>query len=96
MVGTHIAEYAQLALVCIYRSGGQRCRRAGKGNHLLDGQAQFESMQWVTDADLPLDLRVRQGRHDGAALHISAARCHVPSRHAHPKLEKGSTGQTVM
>lgn len=45
--------------VCVfYRSGGEWCRGAGERDHLLDGQAQFESVQRVADANLPLDLCV--------------------------------------
>jgi len=72
-----------------YRSGGGRGRGAGEGHDLLDGQAQLEAVQGVADADLPLDLCVRQRRHDGATLHVGPARCHVPRRHAHPQLEGG-------
>ena len=43
-------------------------------------------MQRVADADLPLDLRVRQRRHDGAALHVGPARRYVPGGHAQPQL----------
>lgn len=43
-------------------------------------------MQWIADADFPLDLRVRQVGHDGAALDIGPASGHVPRRHAHPEL----------
>ncbi len=38
-------------------SAGWR-RWAGEGDHLLDGQAEFESVQRVADANLPLDLCV--------------------------------------
>ena len=53
-----------------YRSGGERCRGAGEGHHLLDGQPQFEAVKRVTDANLPLDLCVGQVGHDGPALNI--------------------------
>lgn len=66
------------------RGGG-----AGEGHHLLDGQPQFEAVQRVTDADLPLDLCVRQVGHDGAALHVGTTGCHVPGWHSHPQLEGG-------
>ena len=45
-------------------------------------------MQGVADTDLPLDLRVRQVGHDGAALHVGPARRHVPRGHAHPQLTR--------
>lgn len=43
-------------------------------------------MQRVTDTDLPLDLGVREGRHDGSTLHVGATRRHVPGRHSQPQL----------
>ena len=49
-------------------------------------------MQRVADADLALDLRVRQGGHDGPALHVGSASSHVPGRHPDPELETGDTG----
>lgn len=70
-----------------HRAGAGRSRRAGEGHHLLDGQPQFEAVQRVTDADLPLDFGVGQVGHDGAALHIGAAGCDVPCWHSHPQLE---------
>lgn len=52
--------YVTKVYLCVffYRSGGEWCRGAGEGDHLLDGQAQFESVQRVADANLPLDLCV--------------------------------------
>lgn len=44
--------------VFVYRSGSEWCRGAGERDHLLDGQAELESVQRVADANLPLDLRV--------------------------------------
>jgi len=49
-----------LFVVLFYRSGGKWCRWAGEGHHLLDGQAEFEPVQRVADANLPLNLCVRQ------------------------------------
>lgn len=69
-----------------HRASAGRGGRAGEGHHLLDGQPQFEAVKRVTDADLPLDLGVGQGRHDGAALHVGSARRHVPGRHSQPQL----------
>lgn len=43
-------------------------------------------MQGVADANLPLDLRVRQVGHDGAAFHVGPTRRHVPGGHSHPQL----------
>lgn len=73
-----------------YRPGRGGRRRAGQGHDLLDGEAQLQPVQRVADADLPLDLRVRQGGHDGPAFHIGPASGHVPGRHPHPELEAGS------
>lgn len=42
----------------VYRSGSERGRGAGERDHLLDGQAEFEPVQRVADANLPLDLCV--------------------------------------
>lgn len=53
-------------------------------------------MQRVADADFPLDLRIRQCRHDGATLHVGAAGSHVPGRHAHPELEGRGTKSWVV
>lgn len=73
-----------------YRPGRGGRRRAGQGHDLLDGEAQLQPVQRVADADLPLDLRVRQGGHDGPAFHVGPASGHVPGRHPHPELEAGS------
>lgn len=72
-----------------HRASAGRRRRAGEGHHLLDGQPQFEAVKRVTDADLPLDLRVRQVCHDGAALHVGTTSCDVPGRHTNPQLQGG-------
>ena len=72
-----------------HRASAGRGRGAGEGDHLLDGQPQFEAVKRVTDADLPLDLCIRQVGHDGAALHVGATGCDVPGRHPHPQLEGG-------
>lgn len=84
--------------VCVcalsHRTGAGRRRRAGEGHHLLDGQPQLEAVKRVADADLPLDLGVRQVGHDGAALHVGAAGSDVPGGHPHPQLEEGG-GSTV-
>lgn len=77
-----------------YRSGGGRGRRAGEGHDFLDGEAQLEAVQRVADSDFSLDLRVRQCRHDGPALHVGSARRYVPSRHAHPQLATGGGKET--
>lgn len=53
-----MSNHGGVFLVLFYRSGGKWCRRAGEGDHLLDGQAEFESVQRVADANLPLDLCV--------------------------------------
>lgn len=45
-------------------------------------------MQCIADADLPLDLSVRQGRHDGSALHVGSASGNIPGWHPHPELPK--------
>ncbi|RUS76770.1 hypothetical protein EGW08_015477, partial [Elysia chlorotica] len=58
----------------------------GRTDHLLDSQSQLEPVQRVRDADLPLDLRIRQGRHYGTAFHIRSARGYVPGWHAYPQL----------
>lgn len=47
-------------IIFLYRSGGQRGGGAGERHHFLDGQAEFEPVQRVADANLPLDLCVRQ------------------------------------
>lgn len=73
-------------LFFFYRSGSEWCRGAGEGDHLLDGQAQFEAVQRVADANLSLDLCVGQRRHDGSALHVGATGCHIPGWHPHPQL----------
>lgn len=73
-------------------SGGGGGRRAGKRDHFLDGQTKLEPVQRVADADLPLDLRVGQGRHDGAALHVGSARRHVPGWHSQPQLDRTGGG----
>lgn len=70
-----------------WASAGRR-GGTGEGNHFLDGQAELEPVQGVADADLSLDLRVWQISHDGAALYVSATRCHVPRRHPDPQLGK--------
>lgn len=57
-----------------------------QGHHLLDGQAELEPVQRVADANLPLNLCVWQICHDGAALYVGTACCHVPRRHADPQL----------
>lgn len=75
-----------VSAVLFYRSGGKWCRGAGERDHLLDGQTEFESVQRVADANLPLDLRVWQSWHDGSTLHIGTAGCHVPCWHTHPQL----------
>lgn len=79
--------------VCVvsesHRASAGWGRRAGEGHHLLDGQPQFEAVQRVADADLPLDLRVGQVGHDRAALHVGTACGDVPSWHSHPQLEGG-------
>lgn len=49
-------------------------------------------MQGITDADLPLDLRVRQGGHDGATLDVGPASRHIPGRHPYPELQTLGTG----
>lgn len=61
-------------------------RRAGEGHHLLDGQPQFEAVQRVTDADLPLDLCVGQVGHDGAALDVCTTGGDIPGWHSYPQL----------
>ncbi len=71
-----------------YRASACRCGRTSEGDHFLDGQAEFEPVQRVADANLPLNLRVRQVSHDGAALHIGTTCCHVPRWHPHPQLDK--------
>lgn len=71
-----------------YRASAGRRRRTRERNHFLNGQTEFEPVQRVTDTDLPLNLRVRQVGHDGAALHIGTAGCHIPSRHPDPQLGK--------
>lgn len=53
-----MCDHRGVFVALLYRSGGKRRGRAGEGDHLLDGQAEFESVQRVADADLPLDLRV--------------------------------------
>lgn len=53
-----MCDHGGVFAVLFYRSGGKWCRRAGEGDHLLDGQAEFESVQRVADANLPLDLCV--------------------------------------
>lgn len=73
-----------------------RRRWAGERHHLLDGKPQLEAVQGVADADLPLDLRVRQVGHDGAALHVGATRRHVPGGHAHPQLEGSRMDTTFL
>lgn len=72
-----------------YRASAGWGRGASKGHHLLDSQSQFEAVKRVTDANLSLDLCVRQVGHDGAALDIGATGCDVPGRHSHPQLEGG-------
>lgn len=76
--------------VSSYRSRGGRGRWAGERHDFLDGQPKLQPMQRVADSYLPLDLCVRQRRHDGAALHVGAASGHVPGRHAHPQLSRGN------
>ena len=71
-----------------YRASARRCRRTSEGDHFLDGQAEFEPVQRVADADLPLDLRVRQVSHDGAALHVGTTGCHIPCWHPDPQLDE--------
>ena len=71
-----------------YGASARGRRRTGEGDHFLDGQAEFEPVQGVADADLPLDLRVRQVGHDGTALHVGATGCAVPRWHPHPQLEE--------
>ena len=83
----YVHLYVQL---CGYRSGGGRGRGAGEGHDLLDGEPQLEAVQRVADANLTLDLRVRQRRHDGTTLHVGTARRHVPRWHAHPQLAEQS------
>lgn len=70
----------------LYRSGGEWCRGAGEGDHLLDGQAEFESVQRVADANLPLNLCVWQSWHDGSTLHVGTTGCNIPGWHTHPQL----------
>lgn len=41
--------------------GSGRGRGAGQRHHLLDGQPELEAVQGIADANLPLDLCVRQG-----------------------------------
>lgn len=48
-----------MCVIFLYRSGGQRCGGAGERHHFLDGQAEFEPVQRVADANLSLDLCVR-------------------------------------
>lgn len=50
-------------------------------------------MQWVADADLTLDLRVRQVGHDGTTLDIGATGGHIPRRHAYPQLDQEGRGE---
>jgi hypothetical protein len=52
-------------------------------------------VQGIADADLPLDLRVRQGGHDGATLDIGPAGRHIPGRHPHPELQTSGTGEQL-
>jgi len=52
-------------------------------------------MQRITNADLSLDLSVRQSRHDRAALYVRLACCYVPGRHAYPQLEPGHDSRPV-
>lgn len=56
----------------MHRSGRGRGGGAGQGHDLLDRQPQLQQVQRVADADLTLDLRVQQGRHDDAALHVGS------------------------
>lgn len=78
----------QSVCVCVCTHGSRRrgSRGAGERDHLLDGQTQFEAVQWVADADLSLDLGVRQGRHDGPAFYVGTTRCDVPCWHPQPQL----------
>ena len=78
-----------------YRSGRGRGGGAGQGHDLLDGQPQLQPVQRVADADLTLDLRVRQGGHDGAALHVGSASSHVPGWHPNPELGTGDPRRGV-
>ena len=50
-------------------------------------------MQWVADADLTLDLRVRQVGHDGTTLDIGPTGGHIPRRHAYPQLDQEGRGE---
>lgn len=54
----------------------------------MDGEAQLEPVQRVADANLPLDLCVRQVGHDGTALDVGPAGGHIPCRHAYPQLDR--------
>ena len=43
-----------------------------------------------------LDLRIRQGEHDGAALHVGLASSHLPGWDPDPELGTGDRRQEVM
>lgn len=75
--------------MCAHRASAGRGRRAGEGYHLLDGQTQFEPVQRVADANLPLDLCVGQVGHDRTALYICTAGSNIPGWHSHPQLGGG-------
>ena len=57
---------------------------------------QLQPAQWVADASLTLDLHIRQGEHDGAALHVGLASSHLPGWDPDPELGTGDRRQEVM
>jgi len=71
-------------------------RRAGDVDHLLNGKPQLKSMQWVANADLSLNLLIRQRRHDRSTLDVRPTRRHVPRRHPQPQLPTYNNNTHIM
>ena len=72
---------------CTYTPWRWWCRRAGEADHLVDGEAEFEAMERIADSNLPLDLGIRESRHDSTRFNIRTTGSNVPGRHTYPKLE---------
>lgn len=60
---------------------------SGQGDHFLNGEAKFETMQGIADTDFTLDLLFREASHDCTRFHIGPTGRHVPSRHSDPELQ---------
>ena len=54
---------------------------------LLNGESELESVKRIGDTDFPLNFRVRERGHDGAAFDVGSTGGHVPSGHPHPQLQ---------